>query len=51
MSPELDKKLCEDFPLLYRDREAVVTDGSGYAARLCVLPTFGCNLHEPRVKR
>ena len=27
---------------------AVVTDGSGYAARLRVLPTFGCALHEPR---
>ena len=27
---------------------AVVTDGSGYAARLRVLPTFGCVLHEPR---
>lgn len=25
---------------------AVVTDGSGYAARLRVLPTFGCTLHE-----
>jgi hypothetical protein len=25
---------------------AVVTDGSGYAARLRVLPTFGCALHE-----
>jgi len=25
---------------------AVVTDGSGYAARLRVLPTFGCLLHE-----
>lgn len=25
---------------------AVVTDGSGYAARLRVLPTFGCVLHE-----
>ncbi len=27
---------------------AVVTDGSGYAARLCVLPDFGCVLHEDR---
>ena len=27
---------------------AVVTDGSGYAARLRVLPTFGCTLHEPK---
>jgi hypothetical protein len=27
---------------------AVVTDGSGYAARLCVLPTFGCVLHEAK---
>jgi len=26
---------------------ALVTDGSGYAARLIVLPTFGCTLHEP----
>ncbi len=28
---------------------AVVTDGSGYAARLRVLPTFGCVLHEPKL--
>ena len=34
-----------------RKENAVVTDGSGYAARLCVLPTFGCNLHEPKGKR
>lgn len=27
---------------------AVVVDGSGYAARLLVLPTFGCVLHEPK---
>ena len=27
---------------------AVVVDGSGYAARLCVLPTFGCVLHEEK---
>jgi len=27
---------------------AVVVDGSGYAARLCVLPTFGCALWEPK---
>jgi len=27
---------------------ALVTDGSGYAARLVVLPTFGCVLHEER---
>lgn len=27
---------------------AVVTDGSGYAASLCVLPTFGCVLHEEK---
>jgi hypothetical protein len=27
---------------------AIVTDGSGYAARLRVLPTFGCALHEER---
>lgn len=25
---------------------AIVTDGSGYAARLRVLPSFGCVLHE-----
>lgn len=25
---------------------ALVVDGSGYAARLVVLPTFGCMLHE-----
>lgn len=27
---------------------ALVIDGSGYAARLIVLPTFGCVLHEPK---
>lgn len=27
---------------------AMVVDGSGYSARLLVLPTFGCNLHEPK---
>lgn len=27
---------------------AVVVDGSGYAARLLVLPTFGCVLHEEK---
>ena len=27
---------------------ALVTDGSGYAARLVVLPTFGCVLHEEK---
>lgn len=27
---------------------AIVTDGSGFAARLRVLPTFGCALHEER---
>jgi hypothetical protein len=27
---------------------AVVTDGSGYAASLRVLPTFGCSLHESK---
>ena len=27
---------------------AVVSDGSGYAARLRVLPTFGCALHEAK---
>lgn len=30
---------------------AIVTDGSGYAARLRVLPTFGCALHEPTTHR
>lgn len=29
---------------------AVVTDGSGYAARLRVLPSFGCVLHEERTR-
>jgi hypothetical protein len=28
------------------NEKAVVTDGSGYAAKLRVLPTFGCALHE-----
>jgi hypothetical protein len=28
---------------------AVVTDGSGYAAVLRVLPEFGCVLHETKV--
>ena len=28
---------------------AVVVDGSGYSARLKVLPTFGCTLHEEKV--
>jgi len=37
------KKLATDL--------AVVTDGSGYAARLRVLPTFGCMLHEPTPNR
>jgi hypothetical protein len=27
---------------------ALVTDGSGYSARLKVLPTFGCVLHEEK---
>ena len=27
---------------------AIVTDGSGYAARLLVLPGFGCVLHEEK---
>lgn len=31
-----------------KEEPALVTDGSGYAARLCVLPTFGCVLHEPK---
>lgn len=30
---------------------AIVTDGSGYAARLLVLPTFGCVLHEPHPQK
>ena len=32
-----------------KDEPAMVTDGSGYAARLRVLPTFGCVLHEEKV--
>jgi hypothetical protein len=28
------------------EQPAMVVDGSGYAARLMVLPTFGCVLHE-----
>lgn len=28
------------------EEPAVVTDGSGYAASLRVLPSFGCTLHE-----
>ena len=31
-----------------RKQPAAVLDGSGYAARLVVLPTFGCALHEER---
>ncbi len=31
------------------DEPAIVTDGSGYAARLLVLPTFGCVLHEEKL--
>lgn len=31
-----------------RKEPAAVLDGSGYAARLVVLPTFGCVLHEPK---
>jgi len=27
---------------------AAVVDGSGYAARLVVLPSFGCVLHEEK---
>lgn len=30
---------------------ALVVDGSGYSARLIVLPTFGCVLHEPATER
>jgi len=29
---------------------AVVTDGSGYAARLQVMPAFGCVLHEEKIE-
>jgi hypothetical protein len=29
------------------EQPAAVLDGSGYQARLVVLPTFGCVLHEP----
>jgi len=28
---------------------AAVLDGSGYSARLVVLPSFGCVLHESKV--
>lgn len=35
------------FPAI-KDEPAIVTDRSGYAARLRVLPTFGCALHEER---
>ncbi len=31
------------------EQPAAVVDGSGYQARLIVLPTFGCVLHEPKV--
>lgn len=31
-----------------RVEPAAVLDGSGYAARLVVLPTFGCVLHEEK---
>ena len=30
------------------NEKAVVTDASGYSARLLVLPTFGCVLHEEK---
>ena len=30
---------------------AAVLDGSGYAARLVVLPSFGCVLHEEREEK
>jgi hypothetical protein len=30
---------------------ALVVDGSGYAARLIVLPTFGCVLHEEGIHK
>lgn len=29
-----------------RNEPALVVDGSGFAARLIVLPSFGCVLHE-----
>jgi hypothetical protein len=34
-----------------KNEPAVVTDGSGYAARLRVLPSFGCTLHESKLTR
>jgi len=38
----------EDFPTSYEPpgKKAVVTDGSGYYAALCVEDDFGCNLWE-----
>jgi hypothetical protein len=37
-----------DEPKRLLSESAAVVDGSGYAARLVVLPTFGCVLHEPK---
>jgi hypothetical protein len=31
-----------------KKQPAMVVDGSGYSARLLVLPTFGCVLHEEK---
>ena len=38
----------EDYPTSYEPpgKKAVVTDGSGYYAALCVEDDFGCNLWE-----
>lgn len=35
-------------PVPSEQQPAMVVDGSGYSARLLVLPTFGCILHEPK---
>lgn len=32
-----------------KDEPALTADGSGYSARLIVLPTFSCALHEAKV--
>lgn len=42
--PERDEEYVGD----PRTEPAAVLDGSGYAARLVVLPSFGCVLHEER---
>lgn len=39
---------AEPFRTEAPDVPALVVDGSGYAARLVVLPTFGCVLHEAK---